>query len=112
MTTRLDLGGDRFQMEVHRLRVAPRQDQPDSLALHGTDGAKDVGGCGTLILWCRGARAAEAPAAGDLVLLANQRFVAEPDVYRVGGETETARNRVQDGLELFLNSSMASSACA
>jgi hypothetical protein len=55
MSTRLDLGGNGFQMKVHCLRVAPGQDQSDSLASLGTDCAKDVGGRGTLILRCRGA---------------------------------------------------------
>ena len=112
MSTRLDLGGDGFQMKVHCLRVAPGQDQSDSLASLGTDCAKDVSGSGPLILRCRRARAPAAPAASDLVLLSDPRFVAEPDIYSVWVEPETVRNRVQDGWKLFLNSSMAPAACA
>ena len=92
MSTRLDLGGDGFQMKIHCFRVAPGQDQSDSLASLGTDCAKDVGGSGTLILRCRGARAPAAPAASDLVLLSNPRFVAKPNIYSVEVETEPVRD--------------------
>ena len=42
-----DIGGDRREVQVHHLGVAPGQDQADSLALFGADGAEDVGGVST-----------------------------------------------------------------
>ncbi len=112
MTTRLDLGGDGCQVEVHCFRVAPGQDQPDSLAPLGADGAKYVGRGSTLVLRRRRTRATKRPSAGNFVLLSDPRFIAKPDVYKVGGETEPMRDRLQDGREFFLKSSIAPVACA
>jgi hypothetical protein len=40
---------DRREVEVHHSGVAPGQDQADSLALLGADGAEDVGGGSALV---------------------------------------------------------------
>jgi hypothetical protein len=45
---RLNLGRDGFELQVH-LGIAPGQDEADGFALRRTDGAEDIGRCGTLI---------------------------------------------------------------
>jgi len=74
--------------------------------------AKDVGGRRALILRGRGARSLLRPAAGDLVLLADTRLVAEPDLYVVRIDALLTRDRVQTRGEVFLKGSIAPSACA
>jgi len=73
-----DLG----KMKSHGFGVAKWQDQAGTLAQLGADGAKDVGRFGPLVLRGRWSRPAPGPAARDLVLLADTRFVLEPDFYR------------------------------
>jgi hypothetical protein len=48
---------------------------------------------------CDGSRAASRPAAGDLVLLADPRLIAEPDLYVRGIDAGIARDLVQNGRE-------------
>src|SRR5579862_1605535 len=78
-----NIGGDCCEMQVHCRGVAPRQDQSDRLAFLGADGTEDVGGRGPLV-GRRGRTAATlGPTTGNLVLLADPGFVAEPDLYVV-----------------------------
>src|SRR5215469_11851216 len=86
------IGGDRREMQVHHRRIAPGQDQPDGLAFAGTNGAEDVGRGGALVRWRRRTAATSCPAAGDLVLLSDPGFVAEPDLYIGGIEAAPARD--------------------
>src|SRR5450631_573300 len=81
VSARRDGRGDLDEMQVHRLGVAGGQDQSDALALLGADSAEDVGRGGALIAGCAGAGTALRPAARDLVLLADARFVLEPNLY-------------------------------
>jgi hypothetical protein len=81
MTTRRNFGGDRGELEVHRLGIAPWQDQPDGFSLHRTDRTENISRCGAEVPWSRGSRAAFCPAASDLVFLAKASFVAEPHFY-------------------------------
>ena len=78
-------GGDRKrdlgEVEVHRLGVAERQDQPRSFALHRADRAEDVGRLGSLVVRRRRARSPLRPAACDLVLLPDPGLILEPDLY-------------------------------
>jgi hypothetical protein len=74
--------GDFSQMQVHCLDVASGKDEGRALALFGADGAEDVCRCSALIVRRRGPCAALCPAARDFVLLADARFVGEPDLYR------------------------------
>jgi hypothetical protein len=68
-------------MEVHGLCVAGGQDEGCAFAVLGTDRSEDVGRGGALIVWRAGARPAPRPSAGDLVFLADPRFVGEPDLF-------------------------------
>ncbi len=74
-----DLVRDRRQVPGHGVGVAPGHDESRALALLGADGAEDVGRCRALVLRCTGPGAALGPAPGQLVLLADARFIAEPD---------------------------------
>ena len=103
-----DLG----EVQVHCFGVACGQHQGCSLALLGTDRAEDVGGGGALVSGGGWACAALGPAAGDLVLLADARFVLEPDFYCIAVDLLCARDIVQARGEVFLKSSIAPSAWA
>src|SRR5207248_1341990 len=71
--------GDLGQVQVHRCGIASWQDECGSFAKRRTDGTEDIGRSGALICWRCRSRAASGPATGDLVLLADPRFVGEPD---------------------------------
>lgn len=112
VSARRDLGGDLGEMQAHRLGVAVWQHERGALAFAGTDRAENVGGGGALIVRRAGAAAAPGPAAGDLVLLADTRFVGEPDFYVGSCNALFAGNRFQAGGETFLKSSTVPSTCA
>ena len=112
MGSRCDGLGDFGQMQVHRFGIAGRQDQSGALSLLRTDGSEDVGRGGALIPRRARASAALGPPAGDLVLLANARFIREPNFYFPNIDRLFARDFIQARWELFLKSSMAPSACA
>jgi hypothetical protein len=112
MGSRCDGAGDFRQMQVHRLGIAGRQDQGDSLSLLRADGSEDVGRGGALIPRSARASAALGPPAGDLVLLADTSLVLEPNFYLADVDRFFARDFIQARWELFLKSSMAPSACA
>jgi hypothetical protein len=107
-----DVGRDRREVQVHRRGVAFGQDEPDRLALLGTDGAEDIGRLGALIVRRRRPTAASCPAPGDLVLLTDPGLVAEPDLYVAGIETALVRDRRQRRGPVFLKSSIAPAAWA
>ena len=107
-----DVGGDGGQVQVHRRGVAAGQDQPDRLALVRADGAEDVGRGGALVERCGRPGSSPRPAAGDLVLLADPGFVAEPYLYVAGCDALVLRDRCQAGGEAFLKASIAPAACA
>lgn len=107
-----DIGRDGGEVQVHCRDIAPGQDQPDRLALLGADGAEDIGRGRALVARSGRAGSTPGPAAGDLVLLPDAGFVAEPDLYVTGRDALVLRDRVQTGGELFLKSSIAPAACA
>ena len=111
MCARIDRGANLGQMGVHRLGVAPRQDQADSLTFCWTDGAEDIGPLGAQILWGAGPGAALGPAAGDLVFLTDPSLVLEPD-FDLHALIELRPDRFQLGGEVFLKASTANSFCA
>ncbi len=104
----IDFSADQRQMLVHRVSVGIWHDQPGALALCGTDRAEDIGGFRPLVLGRRGARAAPRPASGDLVLLADARFILPPqlDLY---ARVEARPDLRQLGGEAFLKPSTAHS---
>jgi hypothetical protein len=107
-----DVLGDFGQVQVHRLRVAARQDEPGALALFRADRAEDVGRRRALVLRRARPRAALGPSACDLVLLADAGFVAEPDLYVANLDALLFADCLQACGEVFLKSSMAPAACA
>ena len=104
--------GDFREVQVHRFGIAGGQDQSRALALFRADGTEDVGRGGALIPRSAGASAALGPPASDLVLLANARFIREPNLYFPDIDRLFARDFIQARWELFLKFSMAPSACA
>src|SRR5579875_1910534 len=66
------------------------------------------------VRWSDGAqgRLPRRASGGDLVLLADARFVAEPDFYVGGGAAAFVRDRRQHGGPVFLQAAIAPSACA
>ena len=69
--------GERYlgEMQRHGLGIAEGQDQPSPFAKFRADRAEDIGRFRPLILGCRRPRPASGPAPGDLVFLADARFV-------------------------------------
>jgi hypothetical protein len=110
--SRCHLSGNFSEMEVHGLCVAGGQDEGCAFAVLGTDRSEDVGRGGALIVGRAGARPALRPSASDLVLLADPRFVGEPDLYCGGLDAFLARDGVQAGGKVFLYSSIAPAAWA
>jgi hypothetical protein len=82
-------------MQVHRLDVAPGQDEPGRLAVLGTDGAEDGGRRRALVVRSGRAGAFLGPTASDLVFLADPGLIAEPDLYIGGIDALLARDLVQ-----------------
>ena len=108
---RRDLGGDFGQVHVHGFGVTPRQDEGRALAVLGADCAEYISGGGSLISGSARTRSALGPTAGNLVLLADARFVGEPDLYGVGSDALLAADLFQ-ALGKTLKSSIAPSAWA
>ena len=77
----LDGLGDLCQMQAHGFRITAGQDQARSLTFSRTDGTEEEGRAGALVTRCRGPAATFGPPAGDFVLLANPRFILEPNLY-------------------------------
>ena len=105
------LGRDFIEMPLHGLGVAAGQNEGRADAALGTDGAKDIGRCRALISRRPGPASPWRPAPGDLVFLADPRFVLPPEFY-AGIGRERAADLFQLGGKAFLESSMANSFCA
>ena len=95
-------------MPLHGLGVAARQNETGTDPAFGADSAEDVGRLGALVMGCLRPRATLRPAARDLVLLTDARFVLPPNLYR-GASTDCRADRRQLGGEGFLKSSSANS---
>ena len=95
MRARRDFCGDLGKVQVHRLGVASWHDEGRSLAVLRADCAENVGRGGALIVRRRGPCAAFRPTSCDLVLLADARFIGEPDFYRGRIDALLARDLVQ-----------------
>ena len=105
------LGRDFIQMPLHGLGVAVGQDEGRPDTTLGTDGAKDIDRLGALVPGRPGPGSPWRPAPGDLVLLADPRFVLPPEFY-LGIGRERGSDRRQRGGEVFLKSSMTRAFCA
>jgi len=104
--------GDLEEMQVHCFGVASRQDQGRALALLGAHGTEDVGRSGALIAGSTRTGAAFGPSARDLVLLADTRFVLEPNLYGLDIDRFFTRDFIQARWEVFLKSSTVPAAWA
>ena len=103
--------GERYlgKMERHSFGVAEWEHQPRTFAEFRADGPEDVDRFRPLILGCRWPRPALGPAARDLVLLANTRFILEPYLYGCSAR-EGGFDLCQLGCEPpFLNASISNS---
>ena len=100
-----DSGRNLREVQAHCGGVAAGQDEGGALALPWTDGAKDIGRAGALILCRYRPRAPFGPASRDLVLLADPGLVGEPDLYIGRVDPLAARNGRQGAGEAFLKSS-------
>jgi hypothetical protein len=92
-----DLRGDFREVQVHGLGVTARHDERGALAILRTDRPEDIGRRCSLILGSARARTAFGPSARDLVLLADARFIREPDLYAAGIDVLLARDLFQAG---------------
>lgn len=79
---RSNLCADQLQVFRHCVGVTIGHDQTDALALRRAGSAEDVGPFCALIVRRSGAGSTFRPSAGDLVLLAEARFILKPDFYR------------------------------
>ncbi len=102
----IDASADLGEMRLHRLGVAIGHDQTGTFGLCGTDGTKDIGPFGTLVVRRPRPRAALGPSAGEFVLLTYTGLVLPPqlnfDAFR-----EPRPDLSQLGGEVFLNASSA-----
>ena len=103
-----DLTTDLGEMQRQRFAVGERENKGCSGAALRTNGAEDVGPFIALITWGAWARSALGPDAGQRALLADPRFVLEPDFDGlVLGAVRELRGERRG--EVFLNASWASS---
>ena len=102
---------DLVKVRRHRLGIAMRHDEACRLAFGRTDRAEDIGRLCALIVRCGWPCSAPGPAAGDLVLLADARFILKPQLYFGAGRERLADFR-HTGREVFLKASIASRSCA
>ncbi len=105
------LGRDFIQMPLHGLGIAVGQNEGRADATLGTDGTKDIDRLRALVPGRPGPGSSWRPAPGDLILLADSRFVLPPELY-LGIGRERGSDRLQRGGEVFLKSSMTSALCA
>ena len=109
MLARSDLVRDFDEVQGHRLGIAAGRDECCSLAVVRATCSEDVGGGGALIVRGAGSCPASGPAPRDLVLLADPRFVLEPDLYRRALRESFSDLCQLGGKAPFLKASIASS---
>lgn len=101
---RSDLATDRVQMRRHGLGVGSWHDKARRDAALGTGGPKEIGPVITPIAGRAWPRAAPGPNTGQRTLLADPRFVLEPDFDRLA--LGVAWERLCNGRgKVFLNAS-------
>ncbi len=103
-----DPPADLGKMQGHGFGVGGREDKGCGGAAPRTDGTEDVGPFVASVARCARPRSAFGPDAGQRALLADPRFVLEPDFDRLvfGAVGELRRDRRG---EVFLNASWAAS---
>ena len=72
------LGADFLQMQVHRVDIGTRENEPGANAAIWTDGAEQVGRLVALIARGCGSAAALCPNAGQAALLADASLILPP----------------------------------
>ena len=106
-----DVAGDLGQVQRHDLGVGGRHDEGGRGAPFGADGAKQIGPFIALVARSSRARSPLRPDPGQRALLADARFVLEPDFERLAFGF-LGKPRQNDGGEVFLNASWASSSAS
>jgi hypothetical protein len=101
VTTGRDSGRDGGELEVHRLGVAPGQDQSYGLSFGRTDGAEDVGRGSAEVMGSRWPGAAPAQRRVILFFWPMRAFVSKPDFYVGSIDALLARDACQCGGKLF-----------
>ena len=106
-----DTSCDDFEMGLHGLRVGGGQDESRPLVLGRTDGTEQEGAIVALILGLARPGAFARPQPGKAILLADPRFVLEPDL---DGSVwaQVAGVSGERGGEVFLNAWMTASSWA
>ena len=102
-----DAMGDFVDVHLHRLGVGVGQRQGRADAARWADGAKEIGVFITLVGGLTRSRSAPCPLANLAVLLADARFVLEPNLDRFA-LWNVGEMRVQRSREVFLNAAMVS----
>ena len=98
--------GDLGEVGVHRRGVDEGQDQPRRSAARRADRAEDIRPLIAGVAGRAGSGAAPGPDAGEGSLLADARFILEPDLQRLVPCPRRDRRRYRFG-EFFLNASWA-----
>ena len=105
-----DGAGYLLKVKLHGVSVGKGQRQACADAAHGADGAKQIGALVALIGGLRGPRSAPRPLSHAAVLLADARFVLEPDLDAFAARY-AAEMRREDAREVFLKAAMVSPSC-
>lgn len=111
MRSRRDMAADFGEMHGHGFGVGGRQDERRRGAALRTDGAKDVGPLVALVVRRARPRSAPGPNARQRALLADTRFILEPDFERLAAGMVGQFRRDRGG-EVFLKASCASSSAS
>jgi hypothetical protein len=94
-------------MELHGVGVGQRQSKRCALWVRWTDGAEEIGALVALVGRLTGPRTAAGPLPDEAVLLADARFVLEPD-FNSGIGWQIGKMGAQRAREVFLKASMIS----
>jgi len=105
-----DMAGDLVEMKLHGRSVGVRQGECRSGPASRTDGPKKIGVLIALVCRLARSRPASGPLADEAVLLADARFVLEPDFER-RCFWQISEMGVQRPREVFLKAAMVSASC-
>lgn len=104
MCARGDLAADHVKMQRHGLGIGCRHDKTRRDAPLGTGGTEEIGPVITPVAGRAWSRAAPGPNPGQGTLLADPRFVLEPDFDRLALDV-TGERRCNGRGKVFLNAS-------